>query len=208
MSTAMKQTRDDDLLSKVFRVANEVVYICVLSLVWLIASLPLVTMGAATAGVYAVLLSHMKDGNREYLRPFWKAFRASWIAVTLPSVLLLGLMGLTGFNAYYYMTVGSGGMGWVLALIQALVAVVSSIVLTYYLAAAGRHFSLGFSGTAPSIPDALREIRSAPLQSLLVGAVTIVVPLFFVFTGLWQFAIFASGLIAYGNSWVISRMSS
>ena len=205
MSTAMKQTRDEDLLSKVFRVANEVVYVCVLSLVWLIASLPIVTMGAATAGVYAVLLSHMKDGNREYLRPFWRTFRASWIAVTLPSVLLLGLMGLTGFNVYYYVTTGSGGMGWVLALIQALVAVACSVVLTYYLAAAGRHFSLGLAGTAPAIPDALREIRSTPLPSLVIAAVTVAVPAFFVITGLWQFALFAVGLIAYGNSWVLSR---
>ena len=206
MSVQMKQ-RDEDLLSKVFRVANEAVYVCVLSLVWLIASLPIVTIGAATAGVYAVLLSHMRDGNREYLRPFWKAFRASWTSVTIPGILLLGLMGLTGFNAYYYGITASAGMGWVLAVIQGLVAVASSIVLTFYLSRAGRHFSLGLAGRPPAIPDVLREIRTAPVTGLLVAAVTVAVPVFFIVTGLWQFAIFAPGLIAYGNSWVLSRRS-
>jgi len=207
MSVQAQQSRDEDLLGKAFRVANEVVYICVLSIVWLIASLPIVTMGAATAGVYAVLLSHMQDGNREYLRPFWKAFRTSWTTVTLPSVLLLGLVGLTGFNTYYYVTTGSGGMGWVLAVIQGLVAVASSILLTYYLAQVGRHFSQGFAGRPPLIPDALRQIRATPVSALIIAAVTVGVPAFFVFTGLWQFAIFSVGLIAYGNSWALSRRS-
>jgi len=205
MSVQTKQ--NEDLLSKAFRVANEVVYICVLSIVWLIASLPIVTIGAATAGVYAVLLSHMKDGNREYLRPFWKAFRSSWTTVTLPSILLLGLMGLTGFNTYYYVTNGSGGMGWVLAFIQGLVAVASSLVLTIYLAGVGRHFSLDLAGRPPAIPDALREVRTIPVPSLIIAAVTMAVPAFFIITGLWQFAIFAPGIIAYGNSWILSRPS-
>ena len=207
MSVQVKQTQGEDLLGKVFRVANEVVYICVLSLVWLVASLPIVTMGAATAGVYAVLLSHMQDGNREYLRPFWKVFRTSWKTVTLPSFLLLGLTGLTGFNTYYYVVTSSGGMGWVLACIQGLAAVASAILLTYYLAGAGRHFSSDCPGAPPAIPDALREIRSTPVPSLVIAGLTAGVPAFFIFTGLWQFAIFAVGLIAYGNSWVLSRRS-
>jgi len=207
MSVQVKQTQGEDLLGKVFRVANEVVYICVLSLVWLIASLPIVTMGAATAGVYAVLASHMQDGSREYLRPFWKTFRTSWKTVTVPSVLLLGLTGLCGFNAYYYAVSASSATGWVLALIQGLAVVASAIVLTYYLARAGRHFSSDFAGAPPSIPDILREIRSAPVPSLMIAAVSVGVPAFFIFTGLWQFAIFAVGLIAYGNSWVLARRS-
>jgi len=205
MSAQTRQIRDEDLLGKAFRVANEVVYICVLSVVWLVASLPLITMGAATAGVYAVLISHMRDGNREYLRPFWKAFRTSWKSVTTPSVLLLGLMGLTGFNAYYYVATSSSGTGWILAVVQGLVAVASSIVLTYYLAGAGRHLAQELFGETPTLREALSAACSSPVPSLLIAAVCVAVPVFFVFTGLWQFAVFAPGLIAYGNSWVLSR---
>jgi len=207
MSSQVKQTHNVDLLDKVFRVANEVVYICVLSIVWLIASLPLVTIPAATVGVYAVLLSHLRDGNREYLRPFGKAFTASWSSVTLPGVLCLGLVGLCGFNTYYYVKTQPTAPGWTLAVIQSLIVLAGVVALTHHLSGVALFHLRDLPGQPPTLREGISEAVARPVPSLLILAITVGVPVFFIATGLWQFSLFAVGLITYGNAWVLARKS-
>ncbi|MEA5053755.1 MAG: DUF624 domain-containing protein, partial [Propionicimonas sp.] len=90
------QPPHEDLTDKVFRVGGELAYICLLSALWLLLAWPIVTLPAATVGVYATLVAHLEDGSREYVRPFWDAFRASFRMVTLPGLLLVAVAGLAG----------------------------------------------------------------------------------------------------------------
>ena len=193
----------EDLTEKVFRFGNEVVYICVLSALWLIASLPLVTVGAATVGVYACLISHLKDGNRQYVRPFWQGFTKSLKPAILPTFLLIALVGLTGFNTYYYLVTQHNVTGYVLCAVQGLLCLTGCVLVTYYVAGLGRYYAADLSGRLPTIRDGYGEAVSSPWKSVLVALVTLGVPGFFVFTSLWQFAVFGIGIICYVNTRIL-----
>ena len=195
----------ESVTDKVFRYGNEVVYICLVSALWLICSLPLVTVGAATTAAYACLLAHLRDGSREYVRPFWTGFRASLGRAMVLPLMLTALIGLFGLNTYYYLLRGDA-LGMVLGVVQGLLGVICCVLTTYYSALAGRFRQQELSGPPPTLRDAARELFAAPGWSGLIGLVCMVVPAALVVTRLWQFAIFAPGLICYGNSQVLVRL--
>ena len=193
------------MTDKVFRWGNEVVYICVLALMWLVFSLPIVTIGAATAGVYACLLAHLRDGNREYVRPFWRAFRSSLRTVTWRSVLLFVLAGWFAFNSYFYFIGRHDAFGVAVGITQGLLSVGTCVIITHYLSAAGRHHHQELAGRPPTVRDATRTIAATPGWSALIGLITVAIPVFFIVAHLWQFIPFVIGLICYGNAQVLAR---
>ena len=181
------------------------VYICLLSAIWLIFSLPLVTIGAATAGVYACLLAHLRDSSREYFRPFWAGFRANLgRAMVLPMMLII-MIGLFGMNTYYYLLRGDT-LGMVLGVVQGLLGVICGVLATYYTALVGRFRQQELSGPPPTLRDSLREMIAAPGWSALIGLICVAVPVVLVITRLWQFAIFAPGVICYANSQILAHL--
>ncbi len=198
----------ESLTNKIFRYGNELVYICLLSVLWLLCSLPLVTMGAATAGVFACLLAHVKDGDRHYVRPFWMAFRRSFTTVALPSTLVFLVMGLATFNVYYYLAHRGGLWGWVLAGVQGLLVIVGVVWMTYWLSAVGRFAEQGEAGQPPRFSVGLRLITARPGWSAALAAVSLGLPALLVVTQLWQFSIVAVGLICYANTRLLLRSGS
>lgn len=71
-----------------------------LSVVWVILSLPLVTMGAATAAAYAVVTKYVRREEGRFWQTFWKTFAEHWKHHTGTwAIALVGLM-LLGASAY------------------------------------------------------------------------------------------------------------
>jgi len=194
---------NEHMTERIFRLGNEVVYICVMSVVWLIASLPLVTIGAATIGVYTCLISHCENGNKQYVRPFWTGFVSGLKSAMLRTFLLVALVGLTGFNAYYYCVTSHSPLGITLCVVQALLCLAGVILVTYYAVGFARCFAADLFGTPPTFRDACREAISSPLKSVLIAVVTLGVPAFFIVTDLWQFAVLGIGVICYANTRIL-----
>lgn len=67
-----------------------------LNFCWLICSLPIVTMGAATVAAYSVTLHMVDDSDGYVVRPFYKAFRDN-----LKQGSVMGLLGLVCAYAVY-----------------------------------------------------------------------------------------------------------
>ena len=59
----------------------------ILNWLWLLCSLPIVTIGPATAAVYAVTLKMARDEESGIVKPFFKAFREGF-----PQALILSLL--------------------------------------------------------------------------------------------------------------------
>lgn len=98
--------------SKFMQWMETVADLILLNLCWLAACLPVVTAGAATAAIYAVLGSRLRGEGSGTVRPFWRAFRANFKAGTLCWLLQLAAMGLLGFNVW----IAAWNDGWFLAL--------------------------------------------------------------------------------------------
>lgn len=192
---------------KLFYLGGELAYIVTLSAAWLIASIPIVTIPAATAAVYGTIGVHVLDGGRAYVAPFKAAFRGTFRRVLLPGLLLGALAIVTAFNSFYYLRVLEGsGVTIALGVLQLLLASAVAVVLNLYLLLAGLHHAREYGGATPRLRDAIEVIREYPKAAwgLLLGSVAL--PVIFVVAQLWQFGLFVVGGVCYANIWLLLRL--
>lgn len=82
------------------RIMNTVLNLILLNLLWIICSLPVVTLGASTAALYAVLFK-MRDGDDTRLvRRFLAAFRENFLRATAVWLALLAALVVCGLDLY------------------------------------------------------------------------------------------------------------
>ena len=74
----------------------------ILSLLWLVFSLPVVTLGGATAALYDAAVHSFRRKESDYLYRFFTTFKAEWKHGILPTLLWAGILaGLyLGYRAF------------------------------------------------------------------------------------------------------------
>lgn len=134
-----------------------------LSVLWLLFSLPIVTIGASSTALYAAVHHSMRCGGAGIWKKFWEAFRENFKRATLAWLLeLLVLAVLTVDTAVFRSIRLSGGaMGklyWAALLLEAI-----GLTWTAYVAAYGARFN----GTVREILHyGLLLLRLHPLRAL------------------------------------------
>jgi uncharacterized membrane protein YesL len=68
------------------------------NILWAIVSIPLVTLPAATAGLFAVMSKQARGEPVELFHEFFDAMRRLWLKATLLALLDMLVGGLVGFN--------------------------------------------------------------------------------------------------------------
>lgn len=63
--------------SPLYKFMNRLMDVFKLNCMWLLCSLPIVTMGAATTAAYTITLKMVKDEEGYIAGPFWKEFKAN-----------------------------------------------------------------------------------------------------------------------------------
>ena len=82
-----------NLDSPVMTILTEIADLIILNLIYLFFCMPIVTIGAATAALYRVMLNYEKGESVNPVRQFWKAFRENWKGATI-LFLIYGLYAL------------------------------------------------------------------------------------------------------------------
>ena len=117
----------------VLRVAGS----CYLNLLWMLCSLPVVTLGAATAALYSVTLKLAEGDDGHLTSRFFRAFRANFRQATVLWLILLAagaFLALDGYIVYHLRAASTGAPAVLWTLILALLiaaAVAYAIVLIY-----------------------------------------------------------------------------
>ena len=82
--------------SKAVRFLTVLCNLVILNFLWILTSLPVVTVGASNSAMFAVLFQYLDQGSDAVVKPYFKAFAANfkqstqvWIPVLLVGVLLL-----------------------------------------------------------------------------------------------------------------------
>lgn len=70
--------------------------VLVLSLLWLVCSLPLITIGASTTALYDAVAHGFRRGEAVIYGRFWNTFKAEFLS-SLPQTLLWGFLTMGGF---------------------------------------------------------------------------------------------------------------
>lgn len=72
----------------------------VLNVLWLLCSLPLVTLGASSTALYAVLGKMLEGEDDHVARRFLRAWRENWKQATPVWLVLLAVIALCGFDLW------------------------------------------------------------------------------------------------------------
>lgn len=85
---------------KAFAVLDRITDYAVLSLLWLVCCVPLVTIGAATSALYTITLRWQQQQDVSLFRDFFRAFRCNFKPGLVLSVLLLVAVLVLGTDGY------------------------------------------------------------------------------------------------------------
>ncbi|MCH4239779.1 MAG: YesL family protein [Oscillospiraceae bacterium] len=174
--------------------------VCILGMLWLVCSIPIVTIGASTTAMYTVFLRRIRDKNqKEYVKPFFTAFRQCFKQSTILWTIQLLLFAVLGLDLYYYARIsGQKASGAFLAVFT--VCVLAAVIIIFCYA---YPLTALYQNTVKEtlIESAQYAVRSWP-WSLLALAVSIAVP-YIIFHGLWYLALIAGGAVGIANSYIM-----
>ena len=115
------------LKSSFVRFINAMADLLILNLLWLLCSLPILTIGPATCALFSVTLKIAKDEPVQTVREFFSAFRSNF-----KQAFLLGIIGLFGMAVVYADGVYAFSVEGNLKILFCIVTgIVAAILLTY-----------------------------------------------------------------------------
>ncbi len=86
----------------VWRFIGKFFDVMVLNLLWVLCSIPIVTMGASTTAVYYVALKLVRDENDSTVKAFFRSFKENFKQATAIWLILLAVGFLIGFDIYFF----------------------------------------------------------------------------------------------------------
>ncbi len=134
---------DSPVMSSLIKFAD---CICV-SLLWLVFSLPIVTMGASSAALYATVYKYLRRGEGHLWQTFWGAFRDNLKRSTLVWLVALGVLALLTVDALVFRTLKLSGNPFGNVYWGVLVLVCVALVWNAFLSA----YAARFAGSARDV---------------------------------------------------------
>lgn len=87
----------------VWRFIGKFCDVLILNVLWLICSIPIVTVGASTTAVYYVTLKLVRDEEGPTIRSFFKSFKENFKQATVLWLIMLAVGCLLGFDLYFFL---------------------------------------------------------------------------------------------------------
>lgn len=124
----MKNIFDPD--APLMRKLSQFPDLMLLNALWILCSLPVITAGAATTALHAVLQRYVSEEENGIIRPFFRAFGKNFKQSTLLWLPLLAVVGLLVLDLLFLMEKAEGAqlLLWIPFL---LIAALFSILTTY-----------------------------------------------------------------------------
>lgn len=197
MDADVRQYKPDRL----WKFSENLTDICILGMLCLICSLPVITTGAALTAMYTVFAQHIIHRRRELVRPFFTAFRENLKNATILWLMILPAMVLFAVDAFYYLS-GTGMFNRVMGITMFCLLGIVLIVHCYAFTTMAVN-----KGTVKE--TLIKSIQCSymnwpwTLLILVINAGAAVL----MFAGLWYFAFLFVGATGYANSHIIIRVT-
>lgn len=95
---------------KLWKLTERLTDVCIFGVLWLVCSLPIVTVGAASAALHAAMGDRLTHGSRERVKPFFRAFRLHFKKATILWLTIFPLMIVFALDAVYYLVWNGDGV--------------------------------------------------------------------------------------------------
>ena len=159
-----------DINNPIIRFLTAVFDLMALSVLWVVFSLPVFTMGAASAALYSAVYHHVRKGEDYLWNSFWTAFKENFKRSTLAWLVALAILAFLGGDALLLRSLILGGysFGWFYGITLALL--VLALTWTVYLAA----YAARFDGTVKEVLRfSFMLFRAHPVKMLCVLALVV-----------------------------------
>lgn len=193
--------------SKISQALIKLCYSCWLNILWVVCSIPIFTMGAATTALYDVSLKIVRDEETSLTRQFFKSFRSNFRQATVLWMILLGIGLLLvgdGWVLWHLRASSTGAVAimWTLLLAVLIVASIAYVIVLLYV--------------FPLVASVSNTNRAMLKNSFLIGIhylfATILVfaihfAMFYVVVAVFTpMAIFGEGLVALLSAWLLNNV--
>lgn len=189
-----------DYNNPIWKIMGKVADVFLLSLLWILFSLPVVTMGASSCGLYYVSLKLAENKEGYLFRTFVKGFKEGFVQSTV----IWGIMAVIGgfVGTYIYRCQASGTEG-ALTLLWALLilAVFYLLIMTVVFALAARLSTSIFNLFMMSFMVCVNHLPWVFFMAVITICVTALG--IFVF---WPLLLFAPGAIAFAHAKILIHM--
>lgn len=103
--------------SPIIQTLNKIVDYVILSIIWLLFSMPIITFGASTTALYYTVNKVIRHDRSHIWREFWRAFKSNFKQSTIAWLILFVLLYVLGVDCIFlYNMVRAGAVsGWILA---------------------------------------------------------------------------------------------
>lgn len=190
----------------VWRFIGKFFDVMILNILWIICSIPIVTIGASTTAVYYVTLKLVRDEDGATIKSFFKSFKENFKQATIIWLIMLVLGIVLGVDIYVMvmMKAASTFRKVVLSVILAL-TIVYGCVLLYVFPLQSRFYNSVkrtlFNAFFMSIRHFFQTIGMLAMDIGLIAMVVIAVPMLQPLLFLFGFP-----LIAFLNSFVFTAI--
>lgn len=189
-----------NLESPFWRFVGKLADAVILNIIWILFSLPIITIGASTTALYYCAMKVAKDREgSSLLRDFWKSFKLNFKQATILWLICLALLAFFALDIYFYW-----GMNNQLSTILCIIFVVFTAVLCctmFYLFPLQAKFYNPIRKTISfALVMQIRYFHYTLLMALIAAAVA-VGTFFYVPVG-----IFGMGLIAFLQSYCLNKI--
>lgn len=178
-----------------------------LNLLWLLCSIPLVTIGASTTAMYTVMLKMVKNEEGYIFRGFFKAFKENFRQSTIIWLILV-LLSIVWWVDFRFASMLSGTMGVLFKGIFLILGFVLLAVTIYVFPLTARYVN--------SIQATVKNALILTIAKLPYTLVMVVILIAAVLASLWNvrnlilslplWAIFGVSLVVWMNSHILRRV--
>ena len=114
------------------------------NILWIVCSLPVITMGPATCAAYSVMLKTVDDETVPTAREFFRAFKDNFVKGLLLGLIGLGMMLLIAADLWFAVNTG-GDMGTGYFIISGILGVLFFIYIVYVFPLQARFWTNWYS---------------------------------------------------------------
>lgn len=175
--------------------------VMILSLLWGICSIPIVTVGASTSAMYHVTLKLVRDEDGYTFRSFFKAFKENFKQATIIWLIFLAVGLILGFDLFFFIKLFTGSSQVRSVMISVFIAIsfIYLAMFTYVFPLQSRFYNPVKRTIFNSFFMSIRHIF-VTLGIIVIDVAVVVLAL----TALPFLIFFGVALIAFLNSYMLA----
>lgn len=175
--------------------------VILLHILWLVCSIPIVTIGASTTAVYYVTLKLARDDDGYTIRSFFKSFKENFKQATIIWLIMIVLGAIIGFDLYFFLMIqtASSMFRTIMLAVFGGFGIIYLSVCTYVFPVLSRFYNPIRKTLFNAFFMSIRHLFQTLTMLVVDGGIV-----FLMFSYVPQLLLFGFPLIAFFNSYIFN----